>query len=141
MASYPLPVGGDCLVLNMVEEALVSEVKSQWKQLWRERIDDPVRAEGIASMDFDKLFIERGTVVLATRNFRPVTLGEILDQHKVEYTEKHVAPSKHVGGWRKFGRTQMPRYESARRRRGFAVSVDMGKKQQLRKGGRGWLHV
>jgi len=128
-------------VENLIEQALVTEVKSQWKQLWRERIDDRVRAEGIASMDFDKLFIERGTVVLATRNFRPVTLGEILDQHRVEDAEKHVAPSKHVGGWRKFGRTQMPRYESARRRRGFAVSVDMGKKQQLRKGGRGWLHV
>ena len=88
MVSYPLPVGGDCLVSSMVEDALVSEVKSQWKRLWKERIDDPVRAEGVASMDFDKLFVEQGTVVLATRNFKPVTLREILEQHKVDNAER-----------------------------------------------------
>ena len=59
MVSYPLPVGGDCSVSNMVEDALVSEVKSQWKRLWQERIDDSVRAEGVASMDFDKLWCAR----------------------------------------------------------------------------------
>ena len=126
---------------NMIEETLVIEVKSQWKRLWRERIDDHVRAEGIASMDFDKLFVERGTVVLATRSFKLVTLREILEQHKVEDAERHVPPSKHVGGWGRFARTRLPRHESARRRRGFAVSEDMGKKQQLKKGGRGWLHA
>lgn len=140
MVSYPLPVGGDCLVSNMVEDALVSEVKSQWKRLWKERIDDPVRAEGVASMDFDKLFVERGTIVLATRCFKPVTLREILEQHKVENAERHVPPSQHVGGWRKFARTSLPRYASARQRRGFGF-VEVKKPQQLRKGGRGWLHI
>jgi hypothetical protein len=128
-------------VERSIEETLVTEVKSQWKQLWRERIDDRVRAEGIASMDFDKLFVERGTVVLATRSFKLVTLREILEQHKVADAERHVPPSKHVGGWGKFARTRLPSHESARRRRGFAVSEHMGRKQQLRKGGRGWLHV
>ena len=141
VVSYPLPVGGDCLVSSMVEDALVSEVKSQWKRLWKERIDDPVRAEGVASMDFDKLFVERGTVVLATRCFRLLALRDILERHKVADAERHVPPSRHVGGWRKFARTSLPRYESARRSRAFAVSADMGKKQQLKKGGRGWLHV
>ena len=126
---------------NIVEETLVSEVKAQWKRLWQERIDDPVLAEGVASMDFDKLFVERGTVVLATRSFKLVTLREILERHKVVEAERHVPPSKHVGGWSRFARTRLPSYESARRRRGFAVSRDMGKKQQLKKGGRGWLHV
>jgi len=140
VVSYPLPVGGDCLVSSMVEDALVSEVKSQWKRLWKERIDDPVRAEGVASMDFDKLFVERGTVVLATRNFKPVTLREILEQHKVDNAERHVPPSQHVGGWRKFARTSLPRYESARQRRSFEFA-EVKKPQQLRKGGRGWLHI
>jgi hypothetical protein len=126
---------------NLIEETLVTEVKNQWKQLWKERIDDRVRAEGIASMDFDKLFVERGTVMLATRSFKLVTLREILEKHKVADAERHVPPSKHVGGWGRFARTRLPSYESARRRRCFAVSEDMGKKQQLRKGGRGWLHV
>ena len=139
MVSYPLPVGGDCLVSSMVEDALVSEVKSQWKRLWKERIDDPVRAEGVASMDFDKLFVERGTVVLATRCFKPVMLREILEQHKVENAERHVPPNQHVGGWHKFARTSLPRYASTRQRRSFGF-VDVKKPQQLRKGGRGWLH-
>jgi hypothetical protein len=128
-------------VEDEIEETLVSEVKIQWNRLWRERIDDRVRAEGIASMDFDKLFVERGTVVLATRSFKQVTLKEILEQHKVADVERHLPPNKHVGGWGRFARTHLPRYESAGRRRGFAVSEDLGKKQQLRKGGRGWLHV
>lgn len=127
---------------NMVEEEFVSEVKNQWRRLWRERIDDRVRAEGIASMDFDKLFVERGTVVLATRDFKFVTLREILEQHKVECAERYVPPSKYVGGWRKFGRTCAFRLGSAgrRKREGFAW-VEVKKPQQLRKGGRGWLHV
>ena len=140
MVSYPLPVGGDCSVSSMVEDALVSEVKSQWKRLWKERIDDPVRAEGVASMDFDKLFVERGTVVLATRCFKPVMLQEILEKHRVGDAERHVPPGKHVGGWRKFARTSLPKYASARQRRGFAFD-DVKKPQQLRKGGRGWLHI
>lgn len=141
VASYPLPVGRDCLMESLVEETLVTEVKAQWKRLWRERIDDPVLAEGVASMDFDKLFVERGTVVLATRSFKLITLREILEQHKVANAERHIPPSRHVGGWGKFAHTHLPRYESERRRQGFAVSEDMGKKQQLKKGGRGWLHV
>jgi hypothetical protein len=127
---------------NLVEESLVKEVKSQWKRMWRERIDDPERAESIANTDFDKLFVERGMVVLATRSFKLVTLREILEQYKVADAERHVPPSKHVGGWGRFVRTRLPRYESERQRRGFAVSEGMGKKQQLKKkGGRGWLHV
>jgi hypothetical protein len=126
---------------NLVEELLITEVKSQWKRMWRERIDYHVRAEGIAGSDFDKLFVERGTVVLATRSFKLMTLREILEQHKIADAERHVPPSKQAGGWGRFVRTRLPRYESAGRRRGFAISEDMGKKQQLKKGGRGWLHV
>jgi hypothetical protein len=126
---------------NSVQDSLITEVKSQWKRMWTERIDDKERAESIAGTDFDKLFVESGTVLLATRSFKLMTLREILELHNVADAERHVPPSKQVGGWGRFARTRLPRYESARRRRGFAVSEDMGKKQQLKKGGRGWLHV
>ena len=131
---------GDCSVLSMVEVALVSEVKSQWKRLWKECIDDPVRAEGVASMDFDKLFVERGTIVLATRQFKPLILREILEQHRTANAERHVFEDKQVGGWRKFARTSLPKYVSARQRRDLEF-VEVKKPQQLRKGGRGWLHM
>jgi hypothetical protein len=60
---------------SSVEESLITEVKSQWKRMWRERIDDHERAESIAGTDFEKLFVERGTVVLATRSFSARALG------------------------------------------------------------------
>ena len=126
---------------NSSEESLITEVKSQWKRMWRERIDDHERAESVAGRDFEKLFVERGTVVLATRSFKLVTLREILEQHKVADAERHVPPSKQVGGWGRFVRTRLQRYESEKRRRGIAVSEDIRKRQQLKKGGRGWLHV
>jgi len=84
---------------NLVEEPLITEVKSQWKRMWRERIDDRERAESVAGTDFDKLFVERGTVVLATRSFKLVTLREILERHEVADAERHVPPCKQVGGW------------------------------------------
>ncbi len=126
-----------------VEESLVSEVKVQWKRLWRERFDDRVLAEGVASVDFDKLFVERGTVVLATRNFRLLTLRDILERHRVENAERHVPADPSVGGWGKFVRTHVTSGGSNGRHRravGYAV-VEEKKRQQLRKGGRGWLHV
>ena len=126
-----------------VEESLVSEVKLQWKRMWRERFDDLVLAEGVASMDFDKLFVERGTVVLATRNFRLLTLRDILERHKVENAERHVPVNPHFGGWGKFVRTHISDGGSSgrhRRAEGYVVAEEK-KRQQLRKGGRGWLHV
>ena len=128
---------------SRVEDSLVSEVKVQWKRMWRDRFDDRVLAEGVASMDFDKLFVERGTVVLATRNFRLLTLRDILERHRVENVERHVPVNPSVGGWGKFVRTHVNGGGSCGRHRravGYAV-VEEKKRQQLRKGGRGWLHV
>ena len=51
-------------------ESLVTQVKSQRKHVWTERIDDNVCAEGIARTDFDSLFVERGTIVCATQEFQ-----------------------------------------------------------------------
>jgi hypothetical protein len=36
--------------------------------LWKERFDDKVRAEGVANRDYSSLFVEKGTVIFATRN-------------------------------------------------------------------------
>jgi hypothetical protein len=127
--------------LNSVEEMLVEEVKSQWKRMWKERIDDRVRAEGVASMDFDKLFVERGTVLMATRNFRLLSLREILNQHNVTNVGQHVPVNPQEGGWGKFSRTMLPRHQRFQRRRKFIIDDCADERQQLKKGGRGWLHV
>ena len=42
---------------------LVEELKIEWKRLWKERLDDKVRAEGIAKEDYSSLLVEKGTVI------------------------------------------------------------------------------
>jgi hypothetical protein len=59
----------------------VEELRVEWERLWRERFDDRVRAEGVANQDYSSLFVERGTVIFATRNFRPLTFRGILEEH------------------------------------------------------------
>jgi hypothetical protein len=46
-------------VESLVDEGAVEEVNSQWKRMWREGIDDRVRAEGVACESYDKLFVKR----------------------------------------------------------------------------------
>jgi hypothetical protein len=128
-------------VESLVDDGAIAEIKSQWKQMWQERYDDHVRAEGVAFQDYDHLFVERGTVVLATRDFKLLSLKDILELHKVANAERLVGPSPHVGGWGKFVRTHISNRKPASRRRVREFVVDEKKPQQLKKGGRGWLHV
>ena len=120
--------------------ALVDDVKEEWKLLWRSRFSDKVRAEGIANNDFLLLFVERGTVIIATRDFKPLNLKDILHSHKIQNVERVIPPHPSVGGWRKFARTVL---NNQKRRRTWEKPVsrrNRKKKLQLKKGGRGWLH-
>lgn len=120
---------------------IVEELKDQWKRLWWERIDDKVRAEGIANKDFSMLFVDKGTVIFATRDFKPLSFREILQLHKLVDLDRIVPPSPSVGGWGKFIRTIIASQNRSRRSR--RVQPDLGfkkERQQLKKSGRGWLH-
>ena len=123
---------------------IVEELKKQWKQLWWERIEDKVRAEGIANKDFSMLFVDKGTVIFATRNFKMSSFREILEFHKVVDIDRIIPPSPQVGGWRKFIRTVIANQKSSSRVRQARQYLDEKKqkqqKQQLKKSGRGWLH-
>ena len=65
-----------------VDKEVVEELKVQWKRLWLERVDDKVRAEGIAVQDYSSLFVDKGTVIHATRDFKALNFKEILEQHQ-----------------------------------------------------------
>jgi hypothetical protein len=120
---------------------ITEELKTQWKSLWRNRFDDKVRAEGIADNDYSMLFVEKGTVIFATRNFKVLNLREIAEKHKLVDVNQVVQPSPSVGGWGKFIRTVIVGQRPVRRVRRAAPEVDeVKRRQQLKKGGRGWLH-
>jgi len=116
----------------------VDELRAQWKLLWQDRIDDKVRAEGIANQDYSKLFVERGTVIIATRNYKPPDFIEILQQHISSDADKLIPPNPAIGGWRKFIRSAL------NKQKGLTMPAtskpDRKRDQQLKKGGRGWLH-
>ena len=122
------------------EKAVVEEIKVQWKSLWQERLDDKVRAEGIAMNDYVKLFVEKGTIIHATRSFKALSFKEILQQNQVENAEKFVPPSPHVGGWSKFIKTSITINKTERHKRALLYVEPVKEKQQPKKGGRGWLH-
>ena len=124
----------------LAHKKLVEELKWQWKRLWQERIDDKVRAEGIAIIDYSKLFVEQGTIIHATRNYKPLDFKEILDKHEVENPDRYIPPSPQVGGWSKFIKTQITGSKSHRKRRAAAYRHEKKVSQQPKKGGRGWLH-
>jgi hypothetical protein len=123
----------------------VDELKKQWKTLWRERIDDKVRAEGISDKDYSQLFVERGTVIMATRKFKAPEFYEILQQHlSVESSNINnvLPPIPTVGGWGKFIRNVLNKQNPlTRRRRSILIEPVKKANQQLKKGGRGWLHI
>jgi hypothetical protein len=117
----------------------IEELKRQWKLLWIERIDDEVRAEGIANKDFSLLFVDRGTVIMATRDYKPLDFKQILQEHKMVQVESLVSPNPTVGGWSKFAREAYGKKPGNMRERSFIKPVCLS--GQPKKGGRGWLHT
>ena len=117
------------------------ELKTDWKNLWHERVDDKSRAEGIAIKDYSALFVDRGTVIIATRSFKMLSFDDILRQHQITELYRFVQPSPEVGGWRKFIRTSVATKKPVTRtKRATQYSPERKKRQQLKKGGKGWLH-
>jgi hypothetical protein len=117
----------------------VDDLRVQWKDLWRNRIDDRVRAEGIAQQEYSSLFVERGTVIMATRDFKPIEFFDIVQHYLSSDAEKAVPPNSTIGGWGKFVKNNIRNHKTRTRR--YAPPKPTHKKgQQLKKGGRGWLH-
>jgi len=143
--SHPLLSWRDYLVKTFEEKRkFVEELKKQWKALWRERIEDKVKAEGISDKDYAQLFVERGTVIIATRKFKAPDFYEILQQHMSLNScniNNLLPPNPTVGGWGRFIRNDLNKQlYLARRRRNAPTEPTKKTNQQLKKGGRGWLN-
>ena len=127
------------------QKKLIEELKAQWKLLWSERYYDRVRAEGVSVNDYAVLDVEKGTIIHATKDFKILTLKQILEKHLVENPERYIQPDVHVGGWNKFIKTEInTKSNRGSRAAAYVLDKDRAKKdpkQQSKKGGRGWLHT
>ena len=126
--------------MNAIQKEMAEKIKVQWRHLWQERMDDKVRAEGVATNDYSMLFVDRGTVIHATRNFKPLRLKEIMEQNQIENAEQLVPPNPVIGGWNKFIKTSIKSQKRQSMHRNLVYVEPLREKQQLKKGGRGWLH-
>jgi hypothetical protein len=126
--------------MSTTQKEMVENLRTEWKKLWQERFDDRQRAEGIAVADYSSLFVDRGTIIHATRDFKALNFKEILDLHQVENADRFVQPSPQVGGWSRFIKTEITTQNPQRRPRAAAYCPDKKEVQQSKKGGRGWLH-
>ena len=124
-----------------IQKEVVEGLKTDWKKLWQERFDDRERAEGVAVTDYTSLFVDQGTIIHATRDFKALNFKEILERHQVENVERIVQPSAQVGGWGKFIKTEITKQRPPMNRRAASYCPIKKEVQQPKKGGRGWLHI
>jgi hypothetical protein len=116
------------------------EVKAEWKLLWQGRIDDKVRAEGVANRCFPLLAVERGTVICATRDFKELSLKAILRSYDILNVEQVVSPHPSEGGWTKFAKAVLNKQTRVQHFVTQKQPESHRKNEQLKKGGKGWLH-
>ncbi len=145
LISNPLQTGR-VLLTKSLEKEKVENARVEWKKLWRERHDDKVRAEGIAANDYQELFVDKGTIIYANRDFKPLNFKEILKRHQVVNPDRFIPPPVAVGGWGVFIKKNitLANFTVKRNLRATAYKAENGhekEKQQKKKGGRGWLHV
>jgi len=117
------------------------ELKASWKDLWITRMDDEVRAEGIASQYFPELFTDRGDIIYATRDYKPLSFSDILEKHLPLDIVERINPSPEKGGIRKFIRENISKNQVERRKDPLLEDLGVKKQAQRKKGGRGWLHM
>ena len=119
----------------------VDRLRTSWRVLWRDRIDDKLRAEGIARENYDLLFVDGGTVIVASRDYKPPRFGEVLEQHAKEKQPSWVAASNPaVGGVGRFIRDVISKQERYTKHGRRVPSEPVKTRQQLKKAGKGWLH-
>jgi hypothetical protein len=123
------------------QKQLVEELKVEWKAMWSERFNDKVVAEGISVVEYERLRVDQGTVINATRNFKPLNFKEILTEHMVENADRYIQPNSSEGGWNKFIKTQITTKSAPNRKRADSYVPVKPKGSQAKKGGRGWLHA
>ena len=117
---------------------LRQELKTEWAELWRSKYEDEVRAEGVSSSEFERLFVNLGEIIYATRDFKPLSFSEILEKHVGTDLAAKAYPDPALGGWRRFVKEHIRTHKPMEKRERPKVKVDLS--QHQRKSGAGWLN-
>ena len=118
------------------------EIRKEWKALWDQRIEDKQIAEDVARRDYDLLFVETGTVIRASRLFKPLDLEEIIDENeRLLGLNLHELKSDE-GGYRKFAKNILSKQSKGGRAhlRRYELSAKNVRNCPPKNAGRGWLH-
>ena len=125
---------------HQAQKQLIEELKVEWRLLWAERFNDKVRAEDVSTNNHERLFVDQGTVIHATKDFKALNFKQILEQHMVENPDRYIPPNPSVGGWKKFIKQAVTTAKPKPSKRVAGYVPDKPKGQQPKKSGRGWLH-
>jgi hypothetical protein len=114
-------------------------VKIEWADLWKNKKDDNIRAEKFSLKEYSLLFVDKGEIIHATKDYKPLSFREILEEHigKDEADQVDIDPT--IGGWKKFARTNFPpKMKNKMKREKPRFTHDLS--QHQRKNGSGWLN-
>lgn len=125
--------------MTLNKKETIESIKTEWKRLWEERLDDKIRAEGVATDNYSIIFVEKGTIIHATKDYKALNLREIIKKHEIENPERYISPDPKVGGWTKFIKSRISKNHNSSSRKNLSWNKDL-KKQPSRKSGRGWLN-
>ncbi len=120
-----------------VQKKLVNGLKVQWKLMWSERYNDRAKAEGVSVHDYVELTVERGTILHASRDFKPLNFQDVLKAKGIEKPDRYASDAAE-GGWNKFIQTNVRSHKDVKSE--VCVSPRKSLSQQPKNGGRGWLH-
>ncbi len=113
-------------------------LKIEWADLWKSKFDDEIIAEGISLRDYSLLDVDKGEIIHASRDYKPLKFREILEKNLGGEAAERVDVDPHVGGWKRFARENLPKREKKTARGAPKIPFDLS--QQQRKGGSGWLN-
>jgi hypothetical protein len=119
------------------------ELRKEWKTMWRSKIDDKIKAESIADKTYEGLFMDRGTIIFASKDCNPPNFKEILKKHLSSYWVERYNPHPAMGGIHKFIRqTKMQNSKTTKRKKETCLALKKMKNGgQLKKKGKGWLNL
>ena len=114
-------------------------LKSEWDDLWITKHDDKIMAEGVSIKKYSLLDVDRGEIIRANRDYKPLSFHSILQKNIGKDLADKVDVDPETGGWGKFTRDNFTRKRKEKPHR-EKPEVIIDNSQQQRKGGAGWLN-